>query len=1132
MASVTSNARRLDPQVAHPLDRLRGTIRRYVLVEGLLSAAIFVGAWFALGMLLDYGLFKVATWDWVLDAPGWFRLVALLLAAVLLAAILVFRIARRLTRELSYPALALVLERRFPKVLGDRLITAVELADVDRQSDYGYSTQMIHLTINEARDRVSTVPVNDVFNWRRLWVLGVVAVGLVVGVIGFGLVAHAVATRSFDPYRFGWRFAHVTGTFLERNMLLRNTPWPRRAHVELVAFPGDELRIGKDAPDPVVRAKAYRWVVADPAAPMGWRPMAWGDVTENLIDGPVPSLPADAFRTAAEAGTLGGEPATWALDQIQASGLDDSNARAKLIAALTTTEYETLRNGLERVFAALDERAASPSMGRRLRKLDVPEQVRLVYGGQSKSGDVTLSPQQNQEFASPVPDLKETVQFVVRAEDFRTTPRTITLVPPPLFTKLARTEYQPAYLHHAPPQGEGYPVLAGLRQQMAERALSLTGDRSVFPVPSGTEMVLTATTDTDLVAAYLQPKVGILPGAKPGSAEWLPIPVGADKRTVSVEFRGDYRFASGRTFTHYYVDDEGQLLHASVTTTPTVEFDLIVEQADGVRAKRQVMVQVTDDQPPVVEVGVDTIRKVGTVYYVTPRARVPFNPESYVRDDHGLSKLAYEVTYWPEDSEIGRALRAQLVTRPFLYAPGPVGVGEVVAPAYHAVKFKDLDKGDNRKTASFGLGRFEDAKNRLRRDTRAVFTDRLLKPFDDTEAQVVTKVELKSPDEDYFDLSVLKLEVSVSEVQTRYRIDLNLVATDANFDTGPKTGQNAEPIRLLVVSEGDLLAKINEEEESFAKRLDEALAKLAGARKKWEYVRDTNGRDPGAFDTVKVRAQDASQDVAKARDIVQTIAREYRRLHRECVVNRVTEVTRDKFGTFANRIDRVLGETPSPVNDDERGRLAAGLLTPKTTFAVADKRLEAVQTALIMVVDEKTRKIKELKWANPAGVSDADLVLRVLEEEVTAIRKALGELQNRDKLKKMLASVIETQKRIRQELRAWSAEVGGELLKKSPKLSAPGAVFLAKGETKKLKHAINWRQYDKDDVVVKLTVTDKDGKPVPADVLGAAPELKLNFEKNQIDFEYDVKAGAKEGEYTLTLTPEVGDPVTVTVMVK
>jgi hypothetical protein len=1126
MATVTTghDARSpdLDPRVSHPLDRLRGTIRRYVLVEGLLSAAIFVAAWFALGLALDFGLFKVATFDWVLDAPWWFRLVALVLALVLLAGIVTLRIVRRLTKELSYPALALVLERRFPKVLGDRLITAVELADVEGQSRYGYSREMIAQTIDEARERVGTVPVNDVFNWRRLRVLALTAAGLVAGVILVGFAAHAAATRTVDPYRFAWRMAHVGGTFVERNVFLQDTPWPRRAHLELVGFPGDELRIGKDAPNPVIQAKAFRWVVADRTAPMGWRPMTWGDVSEELIGGPVPALPVKGFRAADEGGVFAGDPDGWPLDRVERFGVNDAATRAKLGAALHPDEYIALQNGFDRVFRALEEKAADPSMGRRLRKLDVPEKVNLAYGGPSKSGDVTLSPQQNQEFAAPVSDLKESVQFVVRAEDFRTGPRTITLVPPPMFTRLVRTEYQPAYLHHAPPQDEGYPALRGLRQRMADRPLSLTGDRSVIPVPSGTELVLTATADTDLTAAYLQPKVGILPGAIPGSAALVPVPVGDDKRTVTVEFRGDYRFAASRTIDHVYVDADGWLTVEPVTTTPVVEFDLVVEQADGVRARRQILVQVQDDQPPVVEIAAEGIRKVGNVYYVTPRAKIPFNPESFIRDDHGLSKVAYEFTYWPEDSEIGRAMRAQLLARPFLYPPGPASVPGVVAPAYHAVKFRDLDKGDNRQNGSFGLSRYEEQKAELRRETRQVFEQRLAAPFEETAAVVVKKVELKSPDRDFFDVEVLKLLADVSEVQPRYRLDLNVVATDANYDTGPKTAQGAEPIRLLIVSEGDLLTEINKEEETFAVRLDEALAKLAGAKKKWEYVRNTNatgaaaGFDREAMDTARVRANDAAQDVAKARDVVQSVVREYRRIHRECAINVVTEVTRDKFGTFGNRIDRVLGENPPAVNDDERRSLAAGLLTPRMTFPVTEQRVEAVLAAF-----------GENRWAEPAAVSDAEFALNVLELEVSAIRKALGELQNKEKLKKLLASVIESQKRIRRELEEWKIRSTANLIKKEPEIVPLGPVFLAKGETKRIKQGLNWRLFDKDDLKITVTASDPAGVSV-------APELNLTFEQVELtsSFEYEIKGGNKEGEYTLTLTPEVGEPVKVAVAVK
>src|SRR5215207_755925 len=178
-----------DPQVYHPLDRLRGIIRKYVVIEGVLSAALFVSVWFTLGLVLDYGLFKTVGWDWVRDGAWWVRATTLALALGLFAAILVFRIARRVNKEFSYSALALVLERKFPKVLGDRLITAVEMADVEAMGRFGYSKDMIRATIAEARERVGKVPVNEVFNWGRLWALGFFAGALVLGTVVFAFAS-------------------------------------------------------------------------------------------------------------------------------------------------------------------------------------------------------------------------------------------------------------------------------------------------------------------------------------------------------------------------------------------------------------------------------------------------------------------------------------------------------------------------------------------------------------------------------------------------------------------------------------------------------------------------------------------------------------------------------------------------------------------------------------------------------------------------------------------------------------------------------------------------------------------------------------------------------------------------------
>jgi hypothetical protein len=75
-----------------------------------------------------------------------------------------------------------------------------------------------------------------------------------------------------------------------------------------------------------------------------------------------------------------------------------------------------------------------------------------------------------------------------------------------------------------------------------------------------------------------------------------------------------------------------------------------------------------------------------------------------------------------------------------------------------------------------------------------------------------------------------------------------------------------------------------------------------------------------------------------------------------------------------------------------------------------------------------------------------------------------------------------------------------------------------------VRHTIKWGQYAEDELEVKVTASDP-SLSVPA-------TLTLDFEKHQFRFEYEVKAGQKTGEFTVTLTPNVGEPVTVKVIVK
>ncbi len=296
----TSKPAPRDDRVYHPLDQLRGIIRKYILIEGVLSLFIFFIAWFTIALALDYGIFKAFSWDWAQHAAWWLRLVALLGALSLLAAILIFRIVRRLSTEFSYPALALVLERKFPKVLGDRLITAVELADVESTAKFGYSAAMIRKTIDEARERIGTVPVNEVFNWRRLRLMGLLAVGWVLGLVILGFGSYAIAAGAFQPTHAAWKCYHVSSILVERDMLLRDTPWPRRALLELkeadhngklVDMKETGIRVARDGSPPKVFVKAYRWVIADRTRTDGWRPLMWKDVTESFVGTSVPALP-------------------------------------------------------------------------------------------------------------------------------------------------------------------------------------------------------------------------------------------------------------------------------------------------------------------------------------------------------------------------------------------------------------------------------------------------------------------------------------------------------------------------------------------------------------------------------------------------------------------------------------------------------------------------------------------------------------------------------------------------------------------------------------------------------------------------------------------------------------------------
>jgi hypothetical protein len=288
------NRAETDTRVRHPLHRLRSYIRAYVTIEGVSVFFLYLVVWFWVGLLLDFGVFKLFAYDWVREMPRLiggdsFEILRVGMLVILLGGLLALvttKVLLRLLREFRDGALALVLERRYPRQLGDRLITAVEMADPRQAAVYGHSQPLVDQTIREAADRVDTVPVSGVFNWGRLYRYGAVLAGLTLGTYLLIGVAYCLIAQE-GPGKFFYRSRDVAAIWAERNLLLQNSLWPRSAYLEVIRFKGskkdpNEMRIGDNAPTAEIWVRASRWVIADQTAPDGWRPLRWRDLPDIL----------------------------------------------------------------------------------------------------------------------------------------------------------------------------------------------------------------------------------------------------------------------------------------------------------------------------------------------------------------------------------------------------------------------------------------------------------------------------------------------------------------------------------------------------------------------------------------------------------------------------------------------------------------------------------------------------------------------------------------------------------------------------------------------------------------------------------------------------------------------------------
>jgi hypothetical protein len=709
MATVTPprTSRNLDQdrsRIRSPLARLRKYIHTYVSLEGAALVGLFLALWFWIGMLLDYGFFKAFTVDWVQELPWSFRLIVLLALVLAILAIVALKIVTRLIIDFTDAAVAIVLERRFPGQLGDRLITAVELSDPALAAEHGYSADMVRQTIHEAADRVDQVPVKEVFDWKRLIsravLFGVLSLGLYL-LAGAGFSA-ARAITGETPAMSGYSDLNEVSTiWVERNVLLRNTIWPRRAFLEVVDFP-DPLRIPRESAPPTLRVRAWKYVIADTKADEGWRPLTWADVKHHFyLAGEVPDLPADwkgrdpagltvdevelkldAFpmRTSLPDATLpakwciassyaesGWRPLKWSdLSKDKLGGLEvpslpgewDPKAQAAQAAAsaaiirpgvgalaagpgllvkpksidLSVDEVEKQMekaeqqktpglDGVRMVFATLkrysdirdavdrlDVKLADREMRRNVRKLKVPDVVTLVFKSNRLTNTNPMTRVADNEYTGNFGELKESVSFTVRGEDYITPRRTITVVDRPRLERLESEEERPAYLYYRPAKDGSPADLRGKRQLFAGVPMSVSGDVTTIEVPSGTTLTLTATATKDVKGVSL-------------SVE------SKDKKDLKAE---EPTLVDERNFRVFVPDIRREQ-----------RFTLVFTDSDDVTATRKVVITPRDDvSPRVREFNPDeVIRRSKEGYLVAVGCRIPFKAK--VRDDHGLAKVRY-----------------------------------------------------------------------------------------------------------------------------------------------------------------------------------------------------------------------------------------------------------------------------------------------------------------------------------------------------------------------------------------------------------------------------------------------------------------------------------------------------------
>ncbi|MEM7165011.1 MAG: hypothetical protein AAF581_06070 [Planctomycetota bacterium] len=196
------------PQLENALRRLRSLRaqrRRLRSINGLMR---FCG-WVAVLIWISFFL------DWTLELPWGIRLFHALAGTVLAfvgVRVLWFGTRRRLSLE----QLASRVEGSVEE-LDQALITAVQLTRADNPRRDLYSPELLARTVRDAEQKMAALPVDRLLSKRSLGLSFMVLLALVLPLVVFGGARPDLAK-----------------TYVDRDVLLRNVPWPREYWLERI----------------------------------------------------------------------------------------------------------------------------------------------------------------------------------------------------------------------------------------------------------------------------------------------------------------------------------------------------------------------------------------------------------------------------------------------------------------------------------------------------------------------------------------------------------------------------------------------------------------------------------------------------------------------------------------------------------------------------------------------------------------------------------------------------------------------------------------------------------------------------------------------------------------------------------